>query len=86
MIALVTAAVLPILFASLLLALVRLLRGPSLADRVVALDLIAAIGIGVIAAHAIADEQPVFLDVAIILALISFVGTVAFAQYLERAR
>jgi multicomponent Na+:H+ antiporter subunit F len=62
----------------------RLVRGPSLPDRVVALDLIAALVVAVICTYAIGTEQKVFLDVAIVLALITFLGTVAFAQYVER--
>ena len=68
----------------LFLALIRLVRGPSLPDRVVALDLMAATVVGVICAYAIGTNQQVFLDVAIVLALITFLGTVAFAQYVER--
>lgn len=75
---------LPLLSVAIVLTLSRLVRGPSLPDRVVALDLLGTLGIGVIAVYAIATNQPVFLDVAIILALISFLGTVAFAYYLER--
>jgi multicomponent Na+:H+ antiporter subunit F len=51
---------------------------------VVALDLISILAAGMTAVYAIAAEQPVFLDVALVLALISFLGTVAFARYLER--
>jgi len=69
---------------ALLLAFVRLVRGPSLPDRVVALDLISILGAGVTAVYAIVTEQAVFLDVAIILALIAFLGTVAFARYIEK--
>lgn len=66
------------------LALVRLINGPSLPDRVVALDLLSALSVGAIGVYAIATNQHVFLDVAIVLALITFLGTVAFAQYVER--
>lgn len=66
------------------LAFSRLVRGPSLPDRVVALDLIATLVMGIIATYAIATGQFVFLDVAIVLALIAFLGTVAFARYLEK--
>lgn len=76
--------VLPILGIAMILALVRLLLGPSLPDRVVALDLMTSLGIGTIATYAIATEQAALLDVAIILALVSFLGTVAFAYYIER--
>jgi multicomponent Na+:H+ antiporter subunit F len=66
------------------LATVRLVRGPGLASRVVALDVIAVLGAALTAVFAIQFDVRVFLDVTIILALVSFVGTVAFAFYIER--
>jgi multicomponent Na+:H+ antiporter subunit F len=66
------------------LSFIRLVRGPSLPDRVVALDLITVQIAAMLAVDTIATGQPVFLDAAIVLALISFLGTVAFARYLER--
>jgi len=79
-----TIFILPALTLAIVLAFVRLVRGPSLPDRVVALDLISTLSIAVIAAYAIATNDPIFLDVAIVLALISFLGTIAFAYYVER--
>ncbi len=76
--------VLPIMSLAMLLAFARLVRGPTLPDRVVALDLIGTMGMGIIAVYAIARNLPVLIDVAIVLALLSFLGTVAFARYLER--
>lgn len=73
-----------LLLGALGLAFIRLLRGPSLPDRVVALDLISVIGVGLVATYAVTVNQPVFLDVIMVFALISFLGTVAFAYYLER--
>ena len=73
-----------LLSSALCLAFYRLARGPSLPDRVVALDLIATISVGFIAVYSIMTKQPVFLDVAIVLALIAFLGTVAFARYVEK--
>lgn len=70
--------------AALLLVFVRLARGPSLSDRVIALDLIAVLAVGLIVMVAFEADQPVFLDAAIVLALVAFLGTVAFARYLER--
>lgn len=84
--ALVTYWVLPGLAVAALLVLVRLIRGPSVPDRVVALDLLATITIGFTAAHSIATGEPAYLDVAVILALIAFLGTVAFAYYLQRRK
>lgn len=79
---------LPILILALclLLALSGLIRGPSLANRVVSFDLLTTIGIGLIAVYAVMTDQPVFLDIAVVLALISFLGTIAFAFYLERSQ
>jgi multicomponent Na+:H+ antiporter subunit F len=68
----------------LALALFRLVRGPSLPDRVVALDLTAVLAVGVIAIYSISTNQPALLDAALVLALIVFLGTVIFARYLER--
>jgi multicomponent Na+:H+ antiporter subunit F len=76
--------VLPLLALAALMAFVRLVRGPSLPDRVVALDLIATLSIGMIATYAVSQDQPVLLDVAIVLALLAFLATVAFARYLEK--
>ena len=76
--------VLAVLMLSVALAFVRLLRGPGIADRVVALDLIAVVAVGILATLAILRDQPVFLDAAIVVALIGFLGTIAFAQYLPR--
>lgn len=73
-----------VLMAALLLAFVRLAIGPSMPDRVVALDLIANLVVATTALYAITTDQQVLLDVAIGIALITFLGTVAFAQYIER--
>lgn len=70
---------------SLFLAFIRLVRGPSLPDRVVALDMIAFLAIGFIALYTAVTRQQAFLDAALILALIAFVATVAFARYVERS-
>lgn len=72
------------LWAAILLAMYRLLRGPSLADRVVALDLIAILMVGVIVIHAISSSQPVFLRAAIVVGLVAYLGTVAFAYFIEK--
>lgn len=70
--------------AAVLLAFVRLVRGPDLANRVVAVDLLSALGVGIAGAAAVVSGDPVYLDVALVLALITFVGTVAFARYAEQ--
>ncbi|WP_117237960.1 monovalent cation/H+ antiporter complex subunit F [Thermus sediminis] len=72
-----------VLSLSLLLSLVRAIRGPTLPDRVVALDLIMAVAVAFAAAYAVFAEDARFLDFAIALALIAFLSTLAFARYLE---
>lgn len=66
------------------IAFVRLARGPSMPDRVVALDLITVLAVAFCAVYAIAFDEPAFLDVAIALALVAFLATVAFARFVER--
>lgn len=81
---LITFWVLPTLSVAVVLALLRLIKGPDVANRVMALDVLTVLGIGLIAAYAIAHRQPAFLDAAILLAVLSFLTTIAFAYYLER--
>jgi multicomponent Na+:H+ antiporter subunit F len=69
---------------AMFLAFARLVRGPTLPDRVVALDLMGVLAVGMLAAYAAATDQPGLLDPAAVLALVGFLGTVAFARYLER--
>lgn len=73
-----------IIAVSIVCAFVRLLLGPALADRVVALDLIVVLCVALIAVDAILTGQLHFLRAGITLALIAFLGTVAFAYYLRR--
>jgi multicomponent Na+:H+ antiporter subunit F len=68
---------------AMVLALVRLIVGPSLPDRVVALDLIATAAMVMVALASMAWGVSVLLDVAVATAVITFVGTVAFARFLE---
>lgn len=66
-----------------ILTFIRLLQGPSLPDRVIALDLMTVIAIAFIGLYSIIIDEAVYLDAAIALALVSFLGTVAFARYIE---
>jgi multicomponent Na+:H+ antiporter subunit F len=67
---------------AMLMAVVRVLRGPTLADRILGLDVATTLGVGLIAVFALTVGQWLYLDVAIALALVGFVATVAFARYL----
>jgi multicomponent Na+:H+ antiporter subunit F len=81
-----TWVILPVLGLALAVCFLRLARGPSIADRVVALEMMSACSVGIAAALAVSKGRALYMDVALILALISFLGTVAFARYLERTR
>lgn len=78
--------ILPILTISVILVFIRLFKGPAFVDRVIALDLIITIGIGILTVYSIRQNQKVLMDVAIILALIAFLGTVAFSYYIEKQK
>ena len=73
-----------LLIMSLFLAMFRLIRGPSLPDRVVALDLIAITAVGLIGVYAVSTDHPIYIDEAMVLALIAFLGTSAFAHFIEK--
>jgi multicomponent Na+:H+ antiporter subunit F len=68
------------------LTFIRLVKGPTLPDRVIAIDLIGVLMVCVLAVMAGLTAEAAFLDVAMVVALISFVGTVAYARYIERER
>jgi multicomponent Na+:H+ antiporter subunit F len=76
--------ILPLLAIAILLMFIRFIKGPSLSDRVVSLDLLLTTGIGVIAVYSVYTDQATFLDIAMIMALIAFLGTVAYSFYLEK--
>ncbi|MCC5956964.1 MAG: cation:proton antiporter [Natronohydrobacter sp.] len=65
-------------------AFVRIAKGPSLADRVVALDMMTVTIISFCGVYAVIMDEPSLLDVAIVLALVGFLATVALARYAER--
>lgn len=77
--------IIPLLTICAAVTCVRVIVGPSLPDRVVAFDLLSAVGIAIIVAYAIATGKYFYVDVAIAVALVSFLGTVAFARYIERS-
>lgn len=70
--------------AAFLLALFRFFRGPSAADRVVAFDVLTIIAITGIVLVAHLENRVIYLDVALVYALLSFLGVIVVARYLER--
>lgn len=71
---------------SLLLAVVRLLMGPSIPDRTMALDMILMHVVGLIALYGIAVNRDVLVDAIMVTAVLGFLGTVAIARYIEEGR
>lgn len=74
-----------VLLLSMAVAIVRLVKGPDAADRIVALDLISVLVVAFLATCSIYAKEISFLDVAIAYALIAFLGTVALARFLMRS-
>ena len=68
----------------IVISFLRLIKGPTVADRTVALDVMTIIAVSVIVYIAAISSRIIYLDVAMVYALISFLGIVAIARYLER--
>ncbi len=69
---------------ALLLNLYRLLRGPTLPDRALALDTMYINTIGLIVLYGISSDSKLYFEAAMLIALIGFVSTVAVAKYMLR--
>jgi multicomponent Na+:H+ antiporter subunit F len=69
---------------ALIIAFIRLVKGPTLPDRIVAMDLFGVLVVGLIVVLAGSSGVRATLDAAIVIALIGFLGTVAYATYVER--
>lgn len=67
---------------ALVLTVYRVIAGPSLADRVLALDMMTAIGIGFMAVFAISTGYSLYVDIAVALSLVGFLATVAFSRFI----
>lgn len=63
--------------------LIRLVRGPTLHDRILAIDVLTAIVVGVVGTVAIERRENTLVDVSLVIALVAFLGTVAFSVFLE---
>lgn len=70
---------------ALLLSVVRIVRGPTVADRVLALDLLAVLAMGFVGALAVRTGLMLYLDIAVALALLGFLATVALARYILKS-
>ena len=72
-----------VLFCCVALGVVRFVRGPSDADRIIALDVLFAAAVALCAAAALSTQRVLFLDIAIGVALVGFVATLAWARLVE---
>ena len=70
---------------SMLMVMVRLLRGPTLPDRILALDALSVNAIALIVLLGIAESDQVHFEAAVLIALLGFIGTVALAKFALRA-
>jgi len=77
-----TGLALVLLSFALLLTVLRIIRGPTLPDRVLGLDMLVAIAIGLIAVIAIKTRFNLYIDIAIALGLVGFLATIAFARFI----
>ncbi|MBB4065760.1 cation:proton antiporter [Gellertiella hungarica] len=82
LLALAATIALPVLALSLAATAWRVVRGPTLADRVLALDMLTAIAIGFMAVFSILTGYSLYIDIAIALGLVGFLATVAFARFI----
>lgn len=71
-----------ILSVAMLLSIMRFIKGPSLADRIASMDLMSALMIGIIVLYTMISHELLFMNVALILSLVAFLGTMSFAYYL----
>lgn len=67
---------------SAIIVVIRIVRGPTLADRILGLDLLTLLGVGIAGAFAVRNGLYLYVDIAVGLALVGFTATVAFARYL----
>lgn len=70
--------------ASVLIVLARAVLGPTTSDRILALDTLGMMLIGIIGLVMMLQETIVYDDIALVVAIIGFVGTIAMAKFIER--
>lgn len=78
--------VMPIICLAIFFIILRFIKGPQVVDRVVALDLLITVGVAFITLFCIVVNNPMFLEEAMILALIAFLSTVAFSYYIFKRK
>lgn len=78
--------VMPIICLAVFFIILRFIKGPQVVDRVVALDLLITVGVAFITLFSIVVNNPMFLEEAMIMALIAFLSTVAFSYYIFKRK
>lgn len=69
---------------SILASLYRVFKGPSMPDRIIALDTIGINIIGVVAVLSIWLKTQAFLEIILLIGILAFIGTISFSKFLER--
>jgi multicomponent Na+:H+ antiporter subunit F len=62
----------------------RLIKGPTLADRIVALDVLSIMGISYLVVLSLYFQRIIYIDIALVLGLIGFLSTTIFGRYIEK--
>ena len=70
--------------AAIILCLFRMIKGPTAADRAVALDTVTTVTTALLVILSFVFKRPVYLDVALVYAVLMFIGSVAIARFLEK--
>ncbi|SFN35550.1 multicomponent Na+:H+ antiporter subunit F [Paenimyroides ummariense] len=78
--------VMPIICLAIFFIILRFIKGPQVVDRVVALDLMITVGVAFITLFSIVVNNPMFLEEAMIMALIAFLSSVAFSYYIFKRK
>lgn len=73
-----------LLLAAMVCAGIRIVRGPSGPDRVVALDMLGLLGVAAAGMAVVVSSSTAFIDIALGVALVGFLAAVAFAGFIER--
>jgi multicomponent Na+:H+ antiporter subunit F len=73
-----------LIFLAIILSIIRLVIGKTLVDRIVAIDMLTVISISLVALYAHVSGRFIYIDVALVYGLLSFLSVLAIARYLEK--
>lgn len=72
------------LLVAMAMCLYRIIRGPMVADRMVALDMLGVVFLALVTAHALSADERTMIDVVVVFSIVTFFGAVAVARFLQR--